>query len=67
MEQELARRVFEPFFTTKPAGVGAGLGMALVADFACRAGGDVRFNSWPGVGTTVILRLPEAPSREVTP
>src|SRR5437667_109267 len=30
MDAETQARVFEPFFTTKPAGVGTGLGMAMV-------------------------------------
>jgi len=62
IEPHVAKRVFEPFFSTKPTPEGAGLGMTLVADFARRAGGEARLESRPGVGTTVILRLPEAAS-----
>jgi signal transduction histidine kinase len=61
MAPESARRAFEPFFTTKAPCNGAGLGLALVADFALRTGGDARLDSAAGVGTTVVLRLPEAP------
>jgi signal transduction histidine kinase len=61
MAPESARRAFEPFFTTKAPCNGAGLGLALVADFARRTGGDASLDSAPGVGTTVVLRLPEAP------
>jgi signal transduction histidine kinase len=62
MAPELARRAFEPFFTTKASRNGAGLGLALVADFARRSGGEACLESAPGAGTTVVLRLPEAPS-----
>ena len=57
-----ARRAFEPFFTTKASRNGAGLGLALVADFARRAGGEASLESAPGGGTTAVLRLPQAPS-----
>jgi signal transduction histidine kinase len=43
-------RVLEPFFTTKGA-EGTGLGLALVADVARKAGGHVRIQSEEGKGT----------------
>jgi signal transduction histidine kinase len=55
---DAASRAFEPFFTTKPARGGAGLGLALVADFVRRTGGEARLDSAPGKGATVVLRLP---------
>ena len=61
MTPEAAQRAFDPFFTTKPADGGAGLGLALVAEFARRAGGEATLRSVPGSGTIVLLRLPEAP------
>jgi signal transduction histidine kinase len=61
MAPESARRAFEPFFTTKSSRNGAGLGLALVADFARRAGGEASVESAPGAGTIVVLRLPAAP------
>src|SRR5207237_558376 len=30
MDEETQARLFEPFFSTRPAGIGAGLGMAVV-------------------------------------
>lgn len=53
--------VFEPFFTTKPAERGSGLGLSQVHSLAVQSGGDVRIESHPGQGTTVLLLLPRAP------
>ena len=55
---ELAAEVFEPFVTTKPKDRGTGLGLAMVSDFARRAGGSAEIDSEVGEGTTVTLRLP---------
>ncbi|MES1172501.1 MAG: ATP-binding protein [Bacteroidota bacterium] len=51
-------RIGEPFFTTKPTGLGMGLGVFLARAVAERLGGQIHLASAPGVGTTVILRLP---------
>ncbi|AHF94566.1 hypothetical protein OPIT5_20815 [Opitutaceae bacterium TAV5] len=37
---------------------GAGIGLTLCSDLARVAGGDIRIESTPGVGTTVAVRLP---------
>lgn len=55
--EELAR-CREPFYTTKPPGQGTGLGLAVAADLAERAGGSLRVDSAPGRGTVVRIRLP---------
>jgi signal transduction histidine kinase/ActR/RegA family two-component response regulator len=55
---ELVGRVFEPFFTTKDVGKGTGLGLSQVHGFCAQAGGAVRLDSTPGLGTTVSLLLP---------
>jgi signal transduction histidine kinase len=60
MAPESARQAFEPFFTTKPRRSGSGLGLARVADFARRLGGEASLESVPGAGATVVLRLPVA-------
>jgi signal transduction histidine kinase len=57
MTEEELRRASEPFFTTK-ASEGTGLGLATVLEIARGAGGDVRFESVPGRGTTVSVYLP---------
>ena len=48
--------VFEPFFSTKSGG--SGLGLALVDRVTRDHGGEVIVHSTPGLGTTVILRIP---------
>jgi two-component system sensor histidine kinase RegB len=62
---DVLRRIAEPFFTTKEPGKGMGLGTFLVSTFAERLGGRVLFDSTPGEGTTVTLRLPLASSERV--
>ena len=59
--EEIRRRVFDPFFTTKEVGRGTGQGLALArAVIVDRHGGDLRFTSEMGRGTTFTLRLPVA-------
>jgi CheY-like chemotaxis protein len=58
MDAEALARAFEPFFTTKPTGKGTGLGLASVYAIVRNAGGLVRLESEPGVGTTVNVYLP---------
>ncbi len=63
---ELLERVFEPFFTTKPPGIGSGLGLSICRSIAAEFGGDLRIHSTVGVGTRVVLRLPQAPAPTTT-
>lgn len=57
MTPETMRRAFDPFFTTKSTGLG-GVGLPMVKRFVQEAGGSVKIQSEPGIGTTVMLRLP---------
>jgi PAS domain S-box-containing protein len=52
---EILGRVFEPLFSTKSFGFG--LGMPLVQQIAEQHQGEVKVESRPGVGTTVILNI----------
>jgi len=52
MDPEKCARAADPFFTTKP-GRRFGLGLALLAQAAKEAGGELRVSSLPDAGTTV--------------
>jgi len=51
----------EPFFTTKTRTLSTGLGLALVHNIICRAGGAVEIDSELGRGTTFVLTIPLIP------
>lgn len=63
MEAEVLARVTDPFFTTKGRH-GTGVGLHTVARFVESAGGALRIQSEPGVGTTVRLLLPTLTTSE---
>jgi signal transduction histidine kinase len=48
--------VFEPFATTKPDGTG--LGLSVARQIVAGHGGELRYESTPGDGTTFLLWLP---------
>ena len=58
MDDIVRSRVFEPFYTTKPMGKGTGLGLSTVYGIVNRAGGTIRLESEPGVGTSAEIWLP---------
>lgn len=62
MPPEVRDRAMEPFFTTKPRGMSTGLGLSLVHGLVSRAGGSLRLESRPGVGTRFIITLGALPS-----
>ena len=51
-------KIFQPFFTTKPTGQGTGLGLSLSYDIIKAHGGELKFESTPGEGTTFTIRIP---------
>lgn len=59
MDEETRQKIFEPFFTTKGAG-NSGLGLSVCWSLIQRWGGRLTVRSHPGLGTTFILKLPEA-------
>jgi len=62
MSDSVRRRAFEPFFTTKARGTG--LGLAICRQIIQAHNGSMDLQSEPGVGTTVVIRLPLRQTRE---
>ncbi len=58
IEPEALVRIFDPFYTTKAPGKGTGLGLSVCYNIISRLGGDIRAESTPGKGTTVVIRIP---------
>jgi signal transduction histidine kinase len=58
MTAEALARATERGFTTKAGKGGSGLGLALVRDYACGAGGALTIASGQGLGTRVVIYLP---------
>lgn len=51
-------RIFDPYFTTKEAGVGTGLGLAVVHGIVREHEGVIHVESEPSQGTTFTVLLP---------
>ncbi|MCO6419058.1 response regulator [Siccirubricoccus sp. KC 17139] len=64
MDEATLARAVEPFFTTKPREKGTGLGLSMADGFIAQAGGAMRLDSAPGLGTTVTFWLPRANAAE---
>ena len=66
MPPEVAEHAFERFFRADPARTrhrgGSGLGLSIVAGAVAAHGGTVGLDTIPGRGTTVVVRLPKAPT-----
>jgi two-component system, NtrC family, sensor kinase len=60
--KEIQSRIFDPFFTTKQLGKGTGQGLSMARAIAVQHGGDLRFESEVGRGTTFVLSLPLEPN-----
>ena len=58
MSAQVLRRIGEPFFTTRPSGQGMGLGVFLAKRVVEQLGGQVKYQSRPGEGTSVVVTLP---------
>jgi signal transduction histidine kinase len=61
LDEPSARHLFDPFFCGRQAGRGLGLGLPRAARFVGLAGGELRWRSSPGRGTTFHLTLPLPP------
>lgn len=60
MDDATLARATDPFFSGKGLGRGSGLGLSMVEGLTAQLGGTLEIESEPGVGTTVLLRLPAA-------
>lgn len=58
MSAEVLAQVFNPYFTTKATGTG--LGLSIVSRIVEDHHGEIRMESDPGKGTTVIVLLPRS-------
>ena len=60
MTPKVLAQAFDPFFTTKEAGLGTGLGLSMVHDFAVQSGGTATIQSELGKGTAITMYLPRS-------
>jgi signal transduction histidine kinase len=65
MKQDVCRRAFESFFTTKEIGKGTGLGLFISYNIITEVDGSIELESELGKGTTVIIRVPVRPKRNL--
>lgn len=56
--EEMHHKIFELFYTTKPSGKGTGLGLPICRNIIEKLGGEISFQSEPGMGTDFFVRLP---------
>lgn len=65
---QIADRIFDPFFTTKAVGKGTGQGLSIArAVIVEKHGGQLRFDTTPGKGTTFTISLPIVHSQDRLP
>ncbi|NLJ28977.1 MAG: response regulator [Deltaproteobacteria bacterium] len=58
IDPKIMDRIFEPYFTTKEAGVGTGMGLAVVHGIVKNHGGAITVESEPGKGSSFHVFFP---------
>ncbi|MBR0933759.1 PAS domain-containing sensor histidine kinase [Bradyrhizobium jicamae] len=67
MSHDVRRQALDPFFTTRRDNGHIGLGLHIVHNIVTnRLGGDLRLESAPGMGTSVLITLPRAAPQRAT-
>ncbi|MCP4578996.1 MAG: HAMP domain-containing histidine kinase [Deltaproteobacteria bacterium] len=67
IQREELVRIFDPFYTTKEPGKGTGLGLSVCYRIVEGLGGEIRAESTPGKGTTIIVKIPLYEEMQVHP
>ncbi|MHC4151660.1 MAG: sensor histidine kinase [Planctomycetota bacterium] len=65
MNPEVCKRAFESFFTTKEIGKGTGLGLFISYNLITEVDGTIMMESESGKGTTVVIRIPIRPKKNL--
>jgi C4-dicarboxylate-specific signal transduction histidine kinase len=65
MNPDVCKRAFESFFTTKEIGKGTGLGLFISYNLITEVDGSISLESEIDVGTTVVIRIPIRPKRDL--
>jgi signal transduction histidine kinase len=65
MSPQVCQRAFESFFTTKEIGKGTGLGLFISYNLVTEIDGTITLESELGKGTTMIIRIPIRPKRDL--
>jgi two-component system, NtrC family, sensor kinase len=63
--EAIRNKIFEPFFTTKDVGEGTGLGLSIVYGIIKNHQGSIKVESKANEGSTFIITLPVALTKEV--
>jgi signal transduction histidine kinase len=65
MSPEVCQRAFDSFFTTKEIGKGTGLGLFISYNLVTEVDGTITLESEPDKGTTVVIRIPPKPRKDL--